>query len=286
MQTLPKAYALITGASQGLGRALAEECARRGMHVLLVALPATGLRALSAAIAARRGVDAHYLELDLTDPSGPEQVARWVADHGWNLRLLINNAGASTHGRFEETSLERNELVMNLNMAAVVRVTHLLIPALKSSRPSHILNVASLAAIGPMPYMPIYAASKAFVLSFTLALREELHRSGIGVSVLCPGGMPTNGDSARRIGANGLRGRLSSVRPERVARIALTRTLRRRACIIPGSLNKLVAVASHFTPRSVFTRSAGHQFERAELRLQQSGGALRPALAGWNGRRR
>ena len=280
METVPKAYALITGASQGLGKALAEECARRGMHVLLVALPGTGLRALGADIAARHGVDTRYLELDLTDPSGPEQVARWVACHGWNLRFLINNAGASTHGRFEETSIESNELVMNLNMAAVVRATHLLIPALRSSQPAYILNVASLAAIGPMPYMPIYAASKAFVLSFTLALREELHRSGIEVSVLCPGGMPTNGDSARRIGANGLRGRLSSVRPERVARIALTRTLRGRACIIPGSLNRIVAVASNFTPRTVFTRSAGHQFERAELRLRQTSGALQSAMAG------
>ena len=286
MNTLPKAYALITGASQGLGKALAEECARRGMHLLLVALPETGLRALSAEIAARHGVDSQYLELDLTDPSGPEQVARWVASRGCNLRFLINNAGASTHGRFEETALERNELVMELNMAAVVRTTHLLIPTLKNSQPSYILNVASLAAIGPMPYMPIYAASKAFVLSFTLALREELHRSGIGVSVLCPGGMPTNDDSARRIGANGLRGRLSSVRPERVARIALTRTLRGRACIIPGALNRIVAVASNFTPRTVFTRSAGHQFERAELRLQQTGGALKPALAGLHGHRR
>lgn len=286
METLPKAYALITGASQGLGKALAEECARRGMHLLLVALPETGLRALSAEIAARHGVDSQHLELDLTDPSGPEQVARWVAAHGWNLRFLVNNAGASTHGRFEETSLERNELVMDLNMAAVVRTTHLLIPTLRNSQPSYILNVASLAAIGPMPYMPIYAASKAFVLSFTLALREELHRSGIGVSVLCPGGMPTNDDSARRIGANGLRGRLSSVRPERVAGIALTRTLRGRACIIPGALNRIVAVASNFTPRTVFTRSAGHQFERAELRLQRTGGALQPALAGLHGQRR
>ena len=286
MNTLPKAYALITGASQGLGKALAEECARRGMHLLLVALPGTGLHVLSAEIAARHAVDARYLELDLTDPSGPEQVARWVACRGCSLRFLINNAGASNHGRFEETAIESNELVMDLNMAALVRTTHLLIPALKNNQPSYILNVASLAAIGPMPYMPIYAASKAFVLSFTLALREELHRSGIRVSVLCPGGMPTNRDSAMRIGANGLRGRLSSVRPERVARIALTRTLRGRACIIPGALNKIVAVASNFTPRTVFTRSAGHQFERAELRLQQTGGALRPALAGAHGHRR
>ena len=213
MNTVPGAYALITGASQGLGRALAEECARRRMHVLLVALPRTGLRELGAAIAARYGVECHYLEQDLTDPSGPEQVAHWVAAHGWHLRVLINNAGVSTHGLFEDTSLESNELMMNLNMAAVVRTTHLLIPTLKSHRPSYILNVASLAAMGPMPYMPVYAASKAFVFSFTLALRKELQRSGIRVSVLCPGGMPTNGDAARRIGANGWGGRLSAVRP-------------------------------------------------------------------------
>ena len=280
MKTLHGAYALITGASQGLGRAFAEECARRGMHVLLVALPATGLRPLGAAIAARYGVEAHYLELDLTDPAGPARVAHWVAAGGWRLRLLINNAGVSSHGRFAETSLERNERVMDLNMAAVVRATHLLIPTLKRSGPSYILNVASLAAMGPMPYMPVYAASKAFVLSFTLALRAELQRSGVGVSVLCPGGMPTNGDAAKRIGANGWGGRLSAVRPERVARIALARTLRGRACIVPGWLNKIVAVASNLTPRTLFSRSVGNQFERAELRLQQASAPLRPAVVG------
>lgn len=280
MKTVPGAYALITGASQGLGKALAEECARRGMHVLQVALPRTGLRELSAAIAARNGVESHYLELDLTEPSGPEQVAHWVAAHGWNLRLLINNAGVSTHGHFEDTSLESNERVMNLNMAAVVRSTHLLIPTLKANRRSYILNVASLAAMGPVPYMPVYAASKAFVLSFTLALREELHRSGIGVSVLCPGGMPTNGASARRISANGWGGKLSAVRTERVARIALARTLRGRACIIPGWLNKIVAVVSSFTPRTLFTRSASNQFERAELRLHRATVRPQPAAAG------
>ena len=277
MKTVPGAYALITGASQGLGRALAEECARRRMHVLLVALPQTGLRELSAEIAARYGVESHYLEQDLTDPSGPEQVAHWVAAHDWNLRMLINNAGVSTHGLFEDTSLEGNERVMNLNMAAVVRATHLLIPTLKARRPSYILNVASLAAMGPMPYMPVYAASKAFVFSFTLALREELHRSGIRVSVLCPGGMPTNGDSAQRIGANGMGGRLSAVRPGRVARIALARMLRGRACIIPGWLNRIVAVLSSVTPRTLFARSAGSQFERAELRLQRRSAAPQPA---------
>ncbi len=279
MKTVPGAYALITGASQGLGKAFTEECARRGMHPLLVALPGTGLRALSAEIAARYGVESHYLERDLTDPSGPEQVAHWVASHGWPLRLLINNAGVSTHGLFADTSLARNERVMNLNMAAVVRATHLLIPTLQRNGPSYILNVASLAAMGPMPYMPVYAASKAFVLSFTLALREELHRSRVGVSVLCPGGMPTNGAAATRIGANGLGGRLSALRPERVARIALSRTLRGRACIIPGWLNKIVAVVSSVTPRTVFTRSVSNQFERAELRLQQTSAApLNPAV--------
>ena len=271
MKNLPDGYALITGAGQGLGKALAEECARRGMNILLVALAATGLRSLSAEIAARYDVQSHYLELDLSDTSGPEQVAHWVACHGWNLRVLINNAGVSTHGLFEETSLEKTELVMNVNMAAMVKATHRLIPELKNNQPSYILNVASLAAMVPLPYMPVYAASKAFVLSFTLALREELHYSGVGVSVLCPGGMPTNADSAQRIRASGLGARLTSVRPERVARIALTRTLRGRACIIPGWLNKIVYAVSSFTPRTVFTRSAGNRFKRTEERLQPNG---------------
>ena len=143
--------------------------------------------------------------------------------------------------------------------------THLLIPPLKTNQQSYMLNVASLAAIGPMPYTPVCAASNAFVLSFTLALREELHRSGIGVSVLCPGGMPTNVDSAKRIGASGLGGKLSSVRPEPVGSSALARMLRGRACIIPGWLNKIVAVGRSFTPRTVFTRFRQDRGERSQI---------------------
>ena len=170
---------LITGGSQGLGLAFAHSCARRGMDLMLVALPDSGLREAAQMLQAKYGVRCAYLDLDLAAPGGPEAAARWVDELGWPLAYLINNAGVSYNSRFEDSTLAENEAVILLNNLATVKLTHLLLPELRKRERAYVLNVASLAAFFPMPFMPVYAPSKAFLLGVSLALRQEMSETPV-----------------------------------------------------------------------------------------------------------
>lgn len=245
----PGAYALVTGAGQGLGLALAEECARRGNPLALVDLPAVGLAETAQRLARRHGVRVAHLETDFCAPQGAAVVARWLEQRRIGIRLLINNAGISCHGPFRESPLERYERLLALNVGVVVRLTHRLLPALQRQPQACILNVASLAAFYPLPNKSVYASSKAFVLNFTLALREELRGGTVRASVLCPGGMYTNPEVRERIAALGGLQRCSCQDPAAVARYALRQLDRGRAVIIPGLLNRAVHRVSALLPR-------------------------------------
>ena len=164
-------HALITGASQGLGRAFAEECARLGMDLILVALPASGLAGVAQDIASRYAVQTEYLEMDLTTPGGPEALCRWISNEGLPVSVLINNAGTGYNSRFEDSTMRENESCILLNNLVLVKITRLLLPELKRHPQAFALNVASLAAFFPMPFMPVYGPSKTFILNFSLALR-------------------------------------------------------------------------------------------------------------------
>lgn len=262
-------YALITGASQGLGKALAEECARRGLNLALVALPQSGLGQTAQEIAGRYAVRTEFLELDLTLAAGPEALCRWVGERGLDVAVLINNAGVGYNARFEDSSLRDNERCILLNNLALVKITRLLLPQLRRHPRAYILNVASLAAFFPMPSMPVYAPSKAFVLSFTLALRAELRGSSVSASALCPNGIRTNAECCRQIEAAGLAGRLTCLDPDQVAIYALRKMLEGRAVIIPGWLNRLAAGVSRLVPQSaVYAVVAAFWGKTAAVRQQ------------------
>jgi short-subunit dehydrogenase len=242
--------ALITGGSQGLGFALAHSCAQRGMDLLLVALPDSGLKEVAQALRAAYGVRCAYLDLDLTAPGGPEAVARWVDERGWPLAYLINNAGVSYNSRFEDSSLAENEAVILLNNLATVKLTHLLLPELRRRERAYLLNVASLAAFFPMPFMPVYAPSKAFTLAFSLALREEMRETPVSVSVLCPNGLRTRRDCRDKIEQHGAIGRLFCMDAAPAAEYAVRRTLSGEAIIVPGLPNRALAALSRLVPRT------------------------------------
>jgi short-subunit dehydrogenase len=241
--------ALITGASQGLGRALAAECARRGMDLLLVALADSGLEQAAQELSEQHGVRSEWIEMDLTALDSPERLARWVSDLGCPLSMLINNAGVSYNSRFEDSTIKENEACILLNNLALVKITHLLLPELRRRDEAHILNVSSLAAFFPMPFVPVYAPSKAFVLSFSLALRQEMSNSPVHVSVLCPNGIRTNPAVIKRIAAHGLISRLTCMDPEPVAAYALQQTLAKRAIIVPGFLNRAIRTVGQYAPQ-------------------------------------
>jgi short-subunit dehydrogenase len=243
--------ALITGGSQGLGLALAHGCARRGIDLLLVALPGSGLEQAAQALRATYGVRCEVLAQDLTAPDGPEAVARWATDLGWPLSCLVNNAGVSYNSRFEDSTLEENEAVILVNNLAPVKLTHLLLPELRKRERAYVLNVASLAAFFPMPFLSIYAPSKSFLLEFSLALRQEMRGTPVSVSVLCPNGLRTRPDCTAKNAQLGVFEGLFCMDAAPVAEIALRQTLSGAAIIVPGSLNRMLAALSRLFPRTI-----------------------------------
>ncbi len=247
-------WALITGGSQGLGRALAEECARRGMNLLLVALPGSGLGDTARELAERYDVWTECYETDLTQPGSVEGLVHWVRSGGWQITCLLNNAGWGYNRRFEDSTVPENETCILLNNLALVKLTHMLLTELKRVKRAHLLNVASLAAFFPMPYMPVYAPSKAFIVNFSLALRAELAGTPVKVSVLCPNGIATNAKTRAMIASGGWAARLTCQQPEEVAAYAVEHMLRGRGVIIPGWMNRVLAGVSRIAPRGLITR--------------------------------
>ncbi|MBI3367017.1 MAG: SDR family NAD(P)-dependent oxidoreductase [Burkholderiales bacterium] len=186
-------WAIVTGASSGIGRAYALALARRGLNLLLVARRTSELQALAAEIEAASGMRALALPLDLASPGAVDQVLRALGDRP--LRLLVSNAGSGLWGAHDTAHHERYAEVIALNVSALVALTTALLPALRTSSPSAIVHVSSQAAYQPVPYMAVYAASKAFVHSFSLALHEELREQGVLVQTLVPAPTETEFDA-------------------------------------------------------------------------------------------
>lgn len=246
--------ALITGASLGLGRAFALECAKGGMSLLLVALAGGGLAELSASIAREHGVTVDWLEADLTEAATFERLAEKIRGDSLKIDLLVNNAGIGSVGSFADSDFDALEAVIRVNTLALVRLTRLLLPALKERGGAHILNVASLGAFFPMPTLSVYSSTKSFVLNFSLALREELSGS-VGVSVLCPNAFCTTAAVGDYVESIGLLARMACLTPERIARIALRGVERDRGIIIPGVFNRVLAAAGRLVPRALAMRA-------------------------------
>jgi uncharacterized protein len=244
--------ALVTGASQGLGRALAEECATRGMNLFLIALPDGGLPEVARRIGAGHGVTVEWLELDLTREDAPDRVLEALDRTGFPVDLLVNNAGIGTIGTFAESPLEGHESVMRLNMLALARITHRLIPGLSRRRSPYILNVSSLGAFFPMISLPIYSATKSFVLTFSLALREEL-RGGIGVGTLCPNTIRNDRATNEYVDKLPFFCRWACLYPGQIAKSGMTGLLRGRAIIVPGLMNRFLRLVGPLVPRTLVT---------------------------------
>ncbi len=256
--------ALITGASQGLGRAFAEECAGRGMALVLVALPDTGLMELTRILERAYQVPIEAIECDLTRPEAPTDIAVRARSRGFEVDTLINNAGVGFTSRFSQSSASQNEATVQLNVAALVRLTHELLPSLMDRPRAWILNVASLGAFFPMPSMPVYSSTKAFVLTFTRLLRAELRGSGVQVSALCPNGIRTNRATRDLIERQGFAGRLTCRFPDEVARAGLRGLFRGTSVIVPGLANRVLAGASPFVPPELYMRVISRRWGTAE----------------------
>lgn len=244
--------ALITGASRGLGKALADECAARGMDLFLVALPGSGLPLVAQAIASERQVGVDWLEIDLSQDDAPDRIVAALDRRGFETDLLVNNAGIGSIGLFGDSPSSGHEAVIRLNALALVRLTHRLLPDLKRREAAYILNVASLGAFFPMISLPVYSATKSFVLTFSLALRDEL-RPAIAVGTLCPNTIRNDRATNDYVDKLPFFCGWACLYPAVIARSAIDGVLRDRAIIVPGRINRVLRVIGPFAPRSLVT---------------------------------
>ncbi|MFM9021552.1 MAG: SDR family NAD(P)-dependent oxidoreductase, partial [Sediminibacterium sp.] len=185
-------YALITGASKGIGRSIALELAQRGISILLVARSGVLLESLCAEITGKYQVNASFLAADLAAPGAVDQVMQWIHSNGFAIHMLINNAGYGHSGTFGEYSSEEYAQMMRVNMEVPVLLTRALLPSLLQMPRAYVLNIASSAAYQAVPGLTVYAASKSFLLQFSRGLAYELRKTKVSVTVVSPGGTDTH----------------------------------------------------------------------------------------------
>jgi short-subunit dehydrogenase len=243
--------ALVTGASAGLGVEFARRLSKRGFRLVLVARRKERLEQLASELGNARAV-----AIDLSKTGAAAKLMADIAAAGETVDLLVNNAGFGLIGRFAEREPERLREMIDLNCGALSELCRAVAPAMVERRSGRILNVASTAAFQPGPKMAVYFATKAFVLSLTEALHEELKPHGIAVSCLCPGPTRTEFGDVAGFGGNGLFDRVAMDAPA-VVEAGLAGLDRNRAVVVTGWLNKLGAASTRFAPRSVVRRIAG-----------------------------
>ncbi len=248
----PGRWALVTGASSGIGKALAAELAARGLNLVLVARRADRLEALASTLREAHGIDAHVVVADLTEPDAPDAVYRFTRENGIDIGVLVNNAGIMSYGEFWRSDLQDQLAMIRLNCQSVLHLTHLFAAGMVERRAGQILIVATT-TLAPAPYVTTYAATKGFDLLFAEGLAEELAHHGITVSVLCPGptqtemGMGT--DDATKIQS-----------AQSVALRAVEGMVSGKRYIRPSFMACVMANLPRFLPRSTISGATEHHY--------------------------
>lgn len=251
------AYALVTGASSGIGECFARQLAGRGHNLLLTARSEDKLKALAEELSAERSIKAETFALDLSEPGAARKLTDVVKDY--EIDLLVNNAGFGAQGEFWKVSLEKQVQILRLNIHALLELTHLLLPPMVARRGGGIVNVSSTASFQPLPYTSVYAASKAFVTSFSTGLAEELRPYGVKVVTLCPGTTETNFFKAGEYQTHRLRGGFQS--PDAVAKAGLRQLDRGGGLVLSRTQDKFMIFAERFLPRSWVARTTAAMFK-------------------------
>ena len=246
-----KPATLITGASAGLGAEFARQCAGRGERVVLVARRKERLEEIAEEIGG-----AEIIVADLSEPGAATKVVAEAITRDLWVKTLINNAGFGLIGQFERLSLPKQLEMIDLNVRALTNLSFVVLNDMRLRGEGAILNVASTAAFQPGPKMAVYFATKAYVLSLTEALHEELKPHGIKVSCLCPGPTRTEFGEVAGFRGNGLFDRVAMEAPD-VVRAGLRGLDNNRAVVVPGLINKTVAASNRFAPRTWVRKIAG-----------------------------
>lgn len=254
-------YALITGSSKGIGKAIAESLAKRKYNLLLVARSDELLEKVAKEIMEKYHVDVKWLALDLSGQDSAIQVNDWIVQNDFPLSILVNNAGYGLWGKFHELSLEDQTNMLQLNVWTLIKLTYLLIPVLQKGHKAYILNTGSMAGLQSMPTLNLYAASKAMVNTFTRALHHELKDTNISVSLLVPGSVDTN--FIERSGMHHMQ-KMSdkmSMTANKVATIAVKGMLSGKKEIVPGFSNRVGALLVKVLPKSLIENIAGSLYK-------------------------
>lgn len=234
-----KEFALVTGASKGLGKAFVIELANRGINVILVSLPGDNLPLLATEIAEKYSINTAYYETDLADIGNVYLLSDWV-NQNYKVFLLINNAGLGGTRSFLDASPDYINTIIQLNITATSILTRQLLPNLIKRKQSYILNVSSMAAFSPIGYKTVYPASKSFIHSFSRGLNEELRGTNVFVSVVNPGAMKTNAEITARIDKQGFLGKLTLLEPKYVAKKCIERIFCKDSVIMLNPFGWLV----------------------------------------------
>ena len=255
--------ALITGASSGIGETFAEELAKKNHNLILVARSQDKLNALAARLSSNYQVQAEVIVQDLTKPSAAKTVFDLVRAKGMVVDLLINNAGFGDYGAFCDRPLHKQMSMIQLNIAAVVELTGLFLPSMQQRSSGAIINVSSIAGFQPIPYMSVYAASKAFILNFSEALWAENKDTGVNILVTCPG--PTESKFYDRADfpddATGLNGMTMASADKVVEETLQALEEERSTAVVGGFANQLIVNLPRLVPRDLLANIVGKQFK-------------------------
>jgi len=243
---------LITGASSGIGEAFARRLASKKHDLVLVARSEKALHELCDELMLAHNITAHYVSLDLTDADADEQLFAETEEHGFEIDWLINNAGFGSYGDFSKLDLVNEKRMIDLNIRSLIALTHRYLQGMRKRKSGTIINVSSAAGFQPIPFMTTYAATKAFVTSFSEAVAAENHPFGIQVMALCPGPTTTNFQAVAKLDLPvEIKGKQTA---EEVVEAALRGVRSGRTRIVSGLVNDLVSRVVNFVPNIVITR--------------------------------
>ncbi|UFH52128.1 SDR family oxidoreductase [Spirosoma sp. KNUC1025] len=256
------AYALITGASKGIGLAIASELARQKFDLLLVARSAALLKQVAQQLASQYSVKTDTFAIDLAEPGAAQQVFDWCQKKNYTVQALVNNAGYGLSGPFEKHMLAEHTNMMAVNMTALVELTYLFLPQLRQQSKAYVLNISSSAAYQAVPGLSLYSASKAFVLQFSRGLHQELRKSSVSVTCVCPGSTDTGFADRAQIGEKGRKAAEKvNMTPEDVARQAVEAMLTGKIEVVTGLLNKAGKLMAWLLPKGLVEKTAGSIYD-------------------------
>jgi short-subunit dehydrogenase len=256
-----KSYALITGASAGLGRSIATELARRGHNLVLVALPETELDDLCYKLTEEHGISAHCLEADMAQHDAHLAIREFTSLKGITINILINNVGIGYGGEIGTYSDKAISEMIFLNLSCATFLTNIYIDELKLFPESFILNIGSFSGFLPLPYKSIYAASKAYIYHFSMSVGEELHNTGVSVSVAMPGPVKTNHRVRKRISVSGNGARITALEADDAAKEIIRQMFRKKRVIIPGRSYRFLRAIEIIIPYGLIMYMARNMFK-------------------------